>query len=175
MTWMRITRKQDLVCGDFDKILIDKDGRPVTIRYDIQECHKVPFISFEDLPDGLYTYVISSSERMLVAKVDDPFERGSKHLQLVHASDESNFLVGGEIHIQTRDIDAHKVLTYNVYSGLFESNTDFNISHFRYEFFEMIRRVFESHALSREGHDTEKVILCYTVDQLVTGRRLSKP
>lgn len=149
---MRLLNKNEIGLSNFSRNLSNSNN--TCYKYNINFCRssRSDEIEFENLVKGGYTYVITESSNIIASKVLDISEDGSKHLQIINHASDNCFLTGGEFHI------AQSSVFFNVYSGVFECNTDYNIENHNSEFMSSIHTIFEN-AFGRNAiYTTEKII-----------------
>lgn len=97
----------------------------------------------DDIDDGMYTFAITSTDKLIMSMVKDKYENGSKHLQICNSTHERDFKTGGELYKHDKRV------FFNLYSGLFEAINDVNIvSH--------TEQLFHSILISLDEHIEDK-------------------
>lgn len=149
---MRLLYKDEIGLSNFSRNLPDSNN--TCYNYDINVCRIsiLDQIEFENLEKGTYTYVITESSNIIASKVLHISEDGSKHLQIINHASDNCFLTGGEFYI------AQSSVFFNVYSGVFECNTDYNIENHENEFMSSIHTIFENSFRRKAFYTADKII-----------------
>ena len=152
---MKLLSKNEIDLSDFSRNLSDVNN--TCYHYDIEFGHVTRLcddVHFEDLERGEYTYIITSTSNIISSKIQNISEDGSKHLQIIkQAADDAFFLAGGEFCITQSSV------IFNVYSGVFEENTNYNMENCKNEFLSTLHTIFEKYC--------DKKNICFTLDKLI--------
>lgn len=135
---MKLLLKSEIDLSNFSRNLSDH----TCYKYDINYSRIARLgngIYLENLEKGVYSYIITNTSNIIPSKILDISEDGSKHLQIINQADFTSFLTGGEFRVTESNI------TFNVYSGVFEENTNYNMAYHENEFLSNIHKIFENH------------------------------
>lgn len=135
---MKLLLKSEIDLSNFSRNLSDD----TCYEYDIKFSRIARLgngIYLENMEKGVYSYIITNTSNIIPSKILDISEDGSKHLQIINQADYTSFLTGGEFCVTESNI------TFNVYSGVFEENTNYNMAYHENEFLSNIHTIFENH------------------------------